>query len=101
MRLAASMLLLLLAGCSGKDEIADQVEERAEQRAEAMEEAGEAMENALQQNIVEQQARPRREAGQERAEAIRQSDLDADQLSPDQKKALIEADGGTVGAKAR
>lgn len=100
MRLAIIAPLLLVA-CSGKEEIADKVEERADQRAEAMEEAGEEMENALQQNIVEQQARTKREAGEERADAIRESDLDAGQLSQEQKNALVQADDGTAGVTKR
>ena len=91
MRATGIALILALAGCSGKDDIADQVEERAERRAEAIEKAGRAMENALQENLTGQQADTKRQAGRERAEAIRESDLDADQLTSEQRNALIGA----------
>jgi hypothetical protein len=101
MRLASLCLVLALAACSGKDEIADQVEERANDRAEAIEDASRSMENALQENILEQQARTAREAGKERADAIRDSDLKTGDLSDAQKNALIEADEGTGPAVPR
>ncbi|NNM75800.1 hypothetical protein HJG53_02620 [Sphingomonas sp. ID1715] len=95
------LALALCAGCSEKEEIADQVEDRAESRAEAMEEAGRQMTNALQANIAEQQARTVRQAGEERAEAIRKSDLDADALTPAQKQALVTGDTGTPAKDVR
>lgn len=91
MRLAAITLLLSLAACSGRDEIADKVEDRADARAEALENAGDTMENALQQNVTAQQAETMRQAGEERADAIRESDLDAEKLSDEQKNALVNA----------
>lgn len=89
----------LLAGCSGKDRIADKVEDQAENRAEAMEEAAEAMTNALQANAAEQEAETMRQAGKERAEAIRDSQLDASDLNNAQKNALVN--GASPGTPAR
>jgi hypothetical protein len=89
----------LLAGCSGKDRIADKVEDQAENRAEVMDEAAEAMTNALQANAAEQQAETVRQAGKERAEAIRDSQLDAGDLSNAQKNALVKGD--SAGTPAR
>jgi hypothetical protein len=91
----AALALALLGACNEKEEIAEKVEERADKRADAMEEAGRSMTNALQQNVVEQQARTVREAGQERAEAIRESELNADALTDAQKKRLVAGDQGT------
>ena len=83
-------LLLVLAACSsGKDKIAERVEENADNRAAAMEQASESMTNALQANAVEQQANIVRSAGEERADAIRNSDLDANMLTAQQKNALV------------
>lgn len=95
----AALATALLAGCSGKDQIADRVEDRAENRAEAMDEAADTMTNALQANAVEQQADTVRSAGKERAEAIRDSQLDASELSKEQKNTLVE--GNSVGTPAR
>ncbi len=83
-------MALALAACGdSKDAIADQVKDNAENRAEAMEESGQSITNAVQQNIVEQQADTVREAGEERADAIRNSQLDAGDLSAAQKNELI------------
>ena len=97
----AALALAFLGACNEKDGIAGQVEEQADRRADAMEEAGRAMTNALQQNVVEQQARTVREAGKERAEAIRDSQLDPDTLTDAQKKALVKGSTGTPALKAR
>ena len=95
----AALILALLGACSEKNAIAERVEERADKRADAMEEASRSMTNALQQNGAEQQAQTVREAGEERAEAIRESDLKAKDLSEAEKKRLIRGGDGT-GAKA-
>lgn len=94
-RLATLCLVMLTAACSEKNDIAEQVQERADNRAEAMEEAAESMTNALQQNIAQQQARTVRQAGEERAEAIRKSQLRPDALTRAQKEELITGDSGT------
>ena len=96
-RITGLMLpVMLLGACSGgKDKIADRVEENADHRAEAMEEASESMSNALQQNAVEQQADTVRAAGEERAEAIRDSDLKASLLTKEQKKELVRGETAT------
>jgi len=86
---ALGMALLLAACGSGKDKIAERVEENADNRAAAMERASESMTNALAANAVEQQANIVRSAGEERAEAIRKSDLDANALTAQQKNALV------------
>ena len=89
--ICAALGAALMAGCgSGKEKIADRVEDNADRRAAAMEEASESMTNALQQNAVEQQAKIVRSAGEDRAEAIRDSDLEADMLTKQQKNALVE-----------
>ena len=95
----AALILALLGACNEKNAIADRVEERADTRADPMEEASRSMTNALQQNGAEQQAQTVREAGEERAEAIRESDLKAKDLSEAEKKRLIGGGDGT-GAKA-
>jgi len=93
--------MALLAGCGGSNDISERVEERADNRAEAMEAAAESMTNALQQNVVREQARTVREAGEERAEAIRASELDARALSNEQKARLITGDEGTPAPSTR
>ena len=100
-RTIAILALTLAAACNEKSRIADKVEERADERADAMEEASRSMTNALQQNVVEQQARTVRQAGEERAEAIRESGLDAGDLSNAQKAKLVSGDQGTLGKNAR
>jgi hypothetical protein len=94
---------LLLAACgSGKDKIAQRVEDNAENRAAAMEQASRSMTDALQANAVEQEANIVRSAGEQRAEAIRSSDLDASTLTQAQKNALIEGKStGTQPKRAR
>jgi len=93
--------MALLAGCGGSNNISEQVEERADNRAEAMEAAAETMTNALQQNVVREQAKTVRQAGEERAEAIRASDVDTRALSNEQKARLITGDEGTPGPPTR
>ena len=100
-RTIALLVLALASACGEKEKIAEQVEERADSRADAMEEAGRSMTNALQQNVVEQQARTVREAGEERAAAIRESELEADALSDAQKNRIIAGDQGTPVKNAR
>jgi adenylosuccinate synthase len=97
----AALAITTVCACSDKNSIAEKVEQRADNRAEAMEAAADSMENALQQNIVDQQAETVRQAGEERAEAIRDSQLDAEDLSPEQRNALIEGDLGTVAPARR
>lgn len=100
--ICAALGAALLAGCgSGKDEIADRVEDNADKRAAALEKASERMSNALQANAVEQQAETVRAAGEERADAIRRSDLEPGALSDSQKNALIEGNTGTAAAPPR
>lgn len=103
MRRRAYTLLMsaALVGCSEKNEISERVEERAETRAEAMEAAADSMTNALQQNVVREQADTVRQAGEERAEAIRKSQLDAEMLSNEQKAQLITGDQGTPAPATR
>lgn len=81
--------MLLLAGCSDKNAIADKVEKNADRRAAVMEQASEAMTNALQRDAARQQADIVRSAGKDRAKAIRESDLKAGSLTNAQQKALI------------
>lgn len=95
------LLVALLAGCSGKSDISEQVEARADDRAEAMEAAADSMTNALKQNNVREQAETVRQAGEERAEAIRKSNLDPEGLDPAQKERLIRGDQGTPAPVAR
>jgi hypothetical protein len=84
-------VFILLAGCGGegRDRIAERVEENADNRAAAMEAASRSMTDALQQNIAEQQAEAVRQAGEERADAIRNSQLEAEALTPEQRNELI------------
>lgn len=100
MRKIAIGAALLLAACGGggKDRIADRVEENAEERAAAMDAASETMTNALRANAVQQQANIVRSAGEDRAQAIRDSDLDASLLTRDQKNAIVA--GNTTGTQA-
>ncbi len=88
--LVAALILASLAACNEKNDIAERVEQRADSRADAMEDASRSMTNAVQQNGAEQQAQTVREAGEERAEAIRTSDLNANDLSEAEKKELIK-----------
>ena len=92
--------MILLAGCGsggggGRDRIADKVEDNAENRAEAMDAAADTMTNALGANAVEQQANLVRAEGKDRADAIRNSQLDASALTSEQKNAIVA--GKTVG----
>jgi hypothetical protein len=90
MRVLIAGAMFVLAACgSGKDKIAERVEDNADNRAAAMEQASESMTNALQANATQQQANIVRSAGEERAEAIRKSDLDANALTAQQKNALV------------
>jgi hypothetical protein len=91
----AALAITTVCACSDKNSIAEKVEQRADNRAEAMEAAADSMENALQQNETV------RQAGEERAEAIRDSQLDPEDLSPEQRNALIKGDLGTVAPARR
>lgn len=95
------LILSLLAGCSGTNDLSEQVEARADNRAEAMEAAAQSMTNALQQNVMREQARTVRQAGEERAEAIRKSKLDDESLNAAQKERLIKGDQGTPNPPTR
>lgn len=101
MRSIALLAMGLLCACSEKNEIAEKVEARADKRADAMDAAAQSMTNALQQNGAEQQADTVRQAGEERAEAIRKSQLEPDALSEEQKDRLIKGEPGTAAAQPR
>ncbi|GAO39094.1 hypothetical protein SCH01S_25_00740 [Sphingomonas changbaiensis NBRC 104936] len=91
-RLSALLISLALLGAcssSGRDKIADKVEDNADNRAAAMDQASDEMTNALRADAVQQQANIVRSAGEDRAQAIRDSDLDANALTREQKNALI------------
>jgi hypothetical protein len=98
MVIGAALMLLTACNGSGKDRIADRVEENAEDRAAAMDAASETMTNALRANATQQQANIVRSAGEDRAQAIRDSDLDASLLTKEQKNAIVA--GNTTGTQA-
>lgn len=87
--MAAGLCALAGCGSNGRDRIADKVEQSADRRADAMQEASERMTNALERSNTVAQAKLTREAGKDRAEAIRDSQLNASRLSDTQKNALI------------
>jgi BioD-like phosphotransacetylase family protein len=87
--LGAALLLASACSGSGKDRIADRVEENADDRAAAMDQASETMTNALQANATQQQASIVRSAGEDRADAIRDSDLDASARTKEQRNAIV------------
>lgn len=88
--MAAGLCALAACGSNGRDRIADKVQHAADARADAMEEASERMTNALARNNAQAQAKLTREAGQDRASAIRDSQLNTSRLSEVQKNALIK-----------
>jgi hypothetical protein len=94
-------LALLLGACSGggKDRMADRVEDNAENRAAAMDRASETMTNALRANAMQQQANIVRSAGEDRAQAIRDSDLDAGALTQQQRNAIVPGRSTGTGTK--
>lgn len=97
--IAAALLLLAACNGSGKDRIADRVEDNADNRAAAMEAASESMTNALMANATQQQANIVRSAGEDRAQAIRDSDLDASVLTQEQKNAIVA--GRSTGTQSK
>lgn len=81
-----------LAGCGGaKDAVADQVEAKADNRADALDAQSRRLPEGRQSDLVRNQADMVRSAGKDQADAIRQSPLDANNLSQKEKDAIIKA----------
>lgn len=89
---AVSVLSLTLASCGGKgdDKLGEQAQESMENKADAMDAAADNMTGPAE-DAMEAQADATREAGAAKEEAIDDADVNADKLTPAQKKAAIEA----------
>lgn len=85
---AASLMLLTACGGDGDDALGDKAEEQAEMKADNMEAQGEAMGGAAGEQM-QQQAEAIEEKGDQREEAIDNSDVDTDELSEQQKNAMV------------
>jgi hypothetical protein len=81
---------LALAACGGKgdDKLGDQVEQAAENKADAMEAAADNMGGAAEDSM-EARADAVRDAGDAKQERIDDADVNADAMTPAQKKDVV------------
>ncbi|RYD94563.1 MAG: hypothetical protein EOP61_21430 [Sphingomonadales bacterium] len=88
---AVSALSLTLASCGGKgdDKLGDQAQEAMDNKADAMDAGADNMTGAAE-DAMEARADATREAGDAKEEAIDDSDVNADKLTPEQKKAVVD-----------
>lgn len=86
--LAATALTLTACGGQGDDALGDNAEDAAEAQAENLEAMADNSTGA-QAEALEQQADAVEDAGEQREEAIDDSDVNADSLSNEQRNALV------------
>jgi hypothetical protein len=89
MIVALTALALPLAACGGNGDgkLAKQVEKAADNRADAMEANAEAL---------KEDAKAERDAGKDRADAIRAADVNAAAMSPEQRSAVVANEAAAV-----
>ncbi len=95
MKLAATLitavaLSLSLAACGGKgdDKLGEQAQEAAENKADKLDAMADNA-SGTAEDLLEAKADATREAGEKREEAIDESDVNADALSPETKAKLV------------
>ncbi len=88
---AASGALMALSACggSGDDALGDNAAEAADAKAETLEAASENATNETQSDALEDQAEVVKDAGEQREEAIDDSDVNAGALTEAQKNAVV------------
>jgi len=87
---AAIGLSLALAACGGKgdDKLGEQVQEAAENKADKMDAMAENM-SGTSEDLMQAKADATREAGEAKEEAIDDSDINADSLTPAEREKVI------------
>jgi Flp pilus assembly protein TadG len=87
---AAIGLSLALAACGGKgdDKLGEQVQEAAENKADKMDAMAENM-SGTSEDLMQAKADATREAGEAKEEAIDDSDINADSLTPAERAKVI------------
>lgn len=86
---SAALLLLTACGGNGDDALADRAEEAAENRADMLDAMADNSTGG-QAEALEERADQVEDMGEMQAEAIDDSDVDADRLSDAQKNAMVE-----------
>ena len=88
--IAAVSLSLALAGCGGKgdDKLGEQAQEAAENKADKMEAMADNM-SGTAEDLMDAKADATREAGEAREEAIDDADINAEALSPEERKKVV------------
>ncbi|MCZ4343383.1 hypothetical protein O4H52_17340 [Sphingomonadaceae bacterium G21617-S1] len=86
--LSASTLTLAACGGKGDDKLGEQAQEAMENRADAVDAAADNMTGAAE-DATEAHADAIRDAGDAKEERIDDSDVNADKLTPAQKKAIV------------
>lgn len=86
--LTAACLALAACGGQGDDKLAEQAEEAAENKADMLDAAADNS-SGSQEDLLEAQADMTREGGEEKADAIDESDINADAMSNAQKDQVV------------
>ncbi len=86
--LSASTLSLAACGGKGDDKLGEQAQEAMENRADAVDAAADNMTGAAE-DATEAHADAIRDAGDAKEERIDDSDVNADKLTPEQRKAIV------------
>jgi ABC-type glycerol-3-phosphate transport system substrate-binding protein len=87
---ASATLSLAACGGDGDDALSDRAEEQAESKADALDAAA-SNASGPQEDALADQAEAVREAGDAKEEAIDNTDVDTDDLTPAQQNALVNA----------
>lgn len=82
-------LPLMACGGKGDDKLGEQAQEAMENRADAIDASAENM-TGQAKDITEARADAVRDAGDAKEERIDDSDINADKLTPAQKKAIVD-----------
>lgn len=85
----ASALALSACGGSGDDSLADNVEDAAEMQADSLEAMADNTTNDIAADQLDAQADAIEEAGEAKAEAIDDSDVNADAMTAAEKEAVV------------
>jgi hypothetical protein len=86
--IGASFLALAACGGKGDDALADNVADAYDNKADAMDAVADNMSNGVAADAMEEKADAMRETGEQKEDAIDDSDVNAAAMTADQKNAM-------------